>query len=226
MAIMKKFILSTLALVITLSCNAQASKHRPLHWSATDKYRLVDTVNQIIAVQYTGESKAIIKLFEKERINGKVVWNETLSCDGFVGQNGIGKVREGDKLTPIGDFGMIEAFGIKPNPGTSLPWIDVVETTYCCADSKAYNRIIDVRDLPHNCRGEHMIEYTPEYNYGFFFDYNKECVQGKGSAIFFHCTGPKPSTAGCVAVSEKDMVTILRAITPTARVVIDHNYYY
>jgi len=223
---MKKFIFAALAIVISLSCAAQTAKHRPLHWGTTDKYRLVDTVRQVIAVQYTGGSNAVIKLFEKQWINGKVVWNETLSCNGYVGQNGIGKEREGDKKTPIGEFGMIQAFGIKPNPGTTLPYVDVVETTYCCGDATAYNRIIDVRDVKHDCKGEHMIEYTPEYNYGFFFTYNKDCVLGKGSAIFFHCTGPKPSTAGCVAVSEKDMVTILRAIDKNARIVIDHYDFY
>ena len=219
---MKK-ILAALALIMTLTCVAQTTTGRkPLHWSAPAKYRLVDSVKQLILVQYTGGSECLVKMLEKQRINGKVVWNETLSCTGNVGTNGIDKVREGDKKTPTGDFGMLQAFGIKPNPGTTLPYVDVVETTYCCADSKAYNRIIDVRDMPHKCNGEHMIEYTPEYNYGFFFDYNKECVDGKGSALFFHCTGPKPSTAGCVAVSEKDMVTILRAIDKNARLVIDH----
>lgn len=223
---MKKFIFATLAVLLSISCAAQAGKHRPLHWSATGKYRMVDSVKQIIAVQYAGGSKAVIKMFEKQWINGKVVWNETLSCDGNVGQNGIDKVREGDKKTPTGDFGMLQAFGIKPNPGTVLPYVDIEETTYCCGDTKAYNRIIDVREVKHDCKGEHMIEYTPEYNYGFFFDYNKECEYGKGSALFFHCTGAKPSTAGCIAVSEKDMVTILRAIDKNARLVIDHDDFY
>lgn len=222
---MKKFLFGAVAAFMAIvAIAADSTPAQPsINWGrVTSKYRLVDSVKQIITVQYIGGWDCKVKLFEKSRVNGKVVWTETLSCDGNVGTNGIDKVREGDRRTPTGDYEITVAYGIKNNPGTSLPYIDVVETTYCCAEPIAYNRIIDVREVKHDCKGEHMIEYTPEYNYGFFYDYNKECVLGKGSALFFHCTGPKPSTAGCVAVSEPNMVAILRALEPGARIIIDH----
>ena len=219
---MKRFVfVAVMALTLMFSGMAQTTSHRSLLWSALSKYRMVDSVKQVILVQYTGGTSAHVKMFVKSWTNGKPVWDEVVSCPANVGKNGIGKEREGDMRTPVGDFGMLQAFGIKPNPGTELPYVDVVESTYCCGDTKAYNRIIDLRDVPHSCEGEHMIEYTPAYNYGFFFDYNKECVFGKGSALFFHCTDVKPYTAGCVAVPEKDMVTILRAIDKNARLIID-----
>ncbi|SHK70584.1 L,D-transpeptidase family protein [Hespellia stercorisuis] len=122
-----------------------------------------------------------------------------------------------------GDFGVSTAFGIKENPGTVMPYVDVTENTYCCSDEHYYNQIIDISEHPHDCsNGEKMITYSPQYNYGMFLDYNKECVVGNGSAIFFHCFGAKPYTQGCVAVSEQDMITILKAVEPGVRVVIDH----
>lgn len=36
-----------------------------------------------------------------------------------------------------------------------------------------------------------MIEYKGLYNYGLVIDYNKECIEGKGLAIFLHCQGDK-----------------------------------
>ena len=57
-------------------------------------------------------------------------------------------------------------------------------------------------------------------NYSFFFDLNKECVIGKGTAIFFHCFGKDKCTDGCVAVAEENMVKIMQAVDMGARVII------
>jgi len=78
-------------------------------------------------------------------------------------------------------------------------YITVDEHIWCCGDEAQYNRIIDIRRHPHQCSGEHMADYTPEYNYGLFFDYNIEGTPGLGFAIFLHCKGAKPYT-GAVAV--------------------------
>ena len=194
-----------------------------IHWRKdfTGKYLNDPTVGQLIAVQYMGGYKARVLLFVKSTVNGNPVWTEELNCDGLVGMNGIGKTREGDNKTPTGDFGIITAFGIKANPGTALPWVAVNKNIYCCDDPPTYNQIVDISSLPHTCTGEHLVEYSPEYNYGFFLDYNREGTPGKGSAIFFHCTGANAYTGGCVAINEKDMVTMLRALKPGARVVVD-----
>lgn len=190
----------------------------------TDKdllhYAQVDSVMQVITVKYTGTTHCEVKMYEKVMCQGTIGWKERLSCPGNVGKNGMGKEKEGDMRTPTGDFGIITAFGIKPNPGTTLPYVDVVETTYCCGDTVAYNRIIDIKEVKHNCKGEHMINYVPAYNYGFFLDYNKDCTIGRGSAIFFHCTSNNPYTAGCIAVSEPNMVKILCSINKNARLII------
>lgn len=155
-----------------------------------------------IIVRSTEGSNAAVEVFEDERL--------IIKCDAFIGRNGLGKTREGDGKTPVGDFRILTCFGIKPNPGTSLPYIRIDGNIWCCGDNECYNKIIDIRDHPHKCSGEHMSDYIPEYNYGMFLDYNKECIPGAGSAIFFHCKGKKDYTGGCIAVDEEKIISILK----------------
>ena len=203
---------------------SEAKKEPSIQWrvDTTGKYLNDSSVNSVIAVRCTEGHEASVMLFEKSVIGDKNIWTETLECYAYIGKEGLGKTKEGDNKTPVGDFGITTAFGIKPNPGTALPYIDVTDDIYCCGDKEAYNQMIDIRELPHKCEGEHLIEYTPEYNYGFFIDYNKEGEVGKGSAIFFHCRGANTYTGGCVAVSEENMVKILNAIDSNTRIIIDY----
>ena len=105
-----------------------------------------------------------VLMYEKSQTEGKSVWTNTLTCDGLMGLNGLGKTKEGDNMTPIGDFGFSTAFAIKENPGTKINYVDITEDIYCCSDEVAYNQLIDIRDVPHDCTdGEHMIDYAPDY---------------------------------------------------------------
>ena len=182
-----------------------------------EKYKDNQRVKQLILVEYLGGSRAVLELWCKDENN---VWHRELDCGAFVGKSGVGRAVENDSKTPLGDFGMVCAFGIKPDPGTKLPYITVDDNIWCCGDNAAYNRIIDMRSLPHDCRGEHMADYAPEYNYGLFFDYNKNCVPGLGFAIFLHCMGDKPYTGGCIAVDEEIMVKLLQTVDENSRICI------
>lgn len=64
-------------------------------------------------------------------VNGKVLF----TTDVYVGKNGLGKTREGDGKTPVGTFHPLTAFGVKPNPGTAMPYLDVTPTIFACDDS-------------------------------------------------------------------------------------------
>lgn len=59
-------------------------------------------------------------------------WRTACKGMGFIGKNGVGKEREGDAKTPLGDFPALTAFGIRPDPGTSLPYIDIREGVIAC----------------------------------------------------------------------------------------------
>ena len=182
-----------------------------------EKYAAAHDVRQLMLCAYTGGSNAEFSLWIKADVGG---WREGLRCHAFVGRAGVGRAAENDTKTPLGDFGMVCAFGIRPDPGAKLPYVPVDENTWCCGDEAAYNRIIDIRTLPHDCRGEHMADYAPEYNYGLFFDYNIKGTAGLGFAIFLHCKGAMPYTGGCIALDEASMVEILRSVDINARLCI------
>jgi L,D-peptidoglycan transpeptidase YkuD (ErfK/YbiS/YcfS/YnhG family) len=57
------------------------------------------------------------------------VWKQILSSTAYVGKNRHCKTREGDKKTPTGTFNLKAPFGIKSNPGTSLSYLKVTNTT-------------------------------------------------------------------------------------------------
>ena len=137
-------------------------------------------------------------------VDGKVLF----VTDVYVGKNGLGKTGEGDGKTPVGILHPLSAFGIKPNPGTKMPYIDVKPTTFACDED--YNQIVDTAVVHHPCKGEEMYAYQPQYNYGIATDFNKECIYPNGSAIFIHVKGSKPYTGGCISFDEDRMIEILK----------------
>jgi len=148
--------------------------------------------------------------------------NWVVSCQGvaYIGANGLGKMREGDKKTPEGDFNITGAFGIKPNPGTCFDYTEITPFTVACdEDCPYYNQIIDIRSTG-SVKGEQMKECAPQYHYGMTMDFNPDNVYPNGSNIFLHCSGSSRSTAGCVALEEAMMLEILTTATPGFKICI------
>ena len=173
------------------------------------KYRQDAAVKQVLLVRCTGGSSAKAQFYRKITEYNNA-WTLVFEEDAYIGKNGTGKTKEGDGKTPIGEFGITKAFGILPDPGSSLEYIDITRDTYSCdEDCEYYNQIIHTEETGHHCTGEEMYSYTPEYNYGIVLDYNSGNVYPKGSAIYLHCKGVKKFTGGCIAVSEGHMKTIL-----------------
>lgn len=176
--------------------------------------------DQIIVVS-AEDSSAVITMHE---INSDGVWEEILCTTGYVGKNGVGKASENDTKTPSGDYTLGIAFGVNPNPGTELPYIQVDDTYYWVDDpaSPYYNRFVSTRDVPADNwnSAEHIADYPDTYAYVLSIDYNTDCIPGEGSAIFLHCSNGKP-TLGCVAVPEEDMVFILKHLKKGCHIIID-----
>ncbi|MGN0466270.1 MAG: L,D-transpeptidase family protein [Lachnospiraceae bacterium] len=181
------------------------------------KYEASKKTKQLIIVNYKGGSDATLSFHEKASDG---LWHEVFSTYAYVGRNGINKKKEGDGKTPTGTFNIKMAFGIKANPGTKLPYTKLTNTMYWCEDKAYYNRLVDVSKIKHKCNGEHLISYTGHYNYSMVIDYNSNCVYGKGSAIFLHCTKTSKKTAGCVAIPESKMITLLKKAKPGIKIVI------
>ncbi len=184
-------------------------------------YKDNPSVGQLLLVRYIGGSSAVATYYQKDpsQTSG---WSTVFETPAYVGKNGIGKTREGDKKTPIGDFGVRQAFGILPDPGTSLDFTRVTPTTYACEEEGPYyNRIIDTVETGHQCSSDGMYKDSPQYNYGIFIDYNPQNIYPLGSAIFVHCMGNKyKHTLGCVALPQECMKEVLITAKPGMRVII------
>lgn len=171
--------------------------------------------NQVIKVTNINGSEAILDFFEN---NIKV-----FSTKAFIGKNGItNDKREGDGKTPVGKYNLGIAFGthdevkfsnyIKTNE--NLHWVDDV-------NSKLYNQLVDITKVRKDWNSsEHLIEYPKQYEYAIEIKTNPKNIQGKGSAIFLHCSVGKP-TAGCVAIDSQYMKLLLEKLQNNAVICIE-----
>lgn len=178
------------------------------------------TADQIVAVQYYEGSLATLTFHEK--VDGE--WRQMLSCDAIVGVNGIGKTVEDDQKTPRGTYDLTVAFGLLEDPGASLPYVQLTKDDYWCRtpESPFYNRMAraGVDDFVPSPADEQLRAGKKCYNYAVAIGYNADCVPGKGSAIFLHCTGGLTATTGGIAVSEDVMRALLQSLEPGAKIVI------
>ena len=220
-----------LSLLLALCCLAL-----PLHCLAEGEPALPDSpawvaalgeqkgAQQLFVVAGIGQTTAYISFHQKDDSGA---WKELMTTPGFIGKMGLGKTKEGDGKTPVGDFTFNAAFGIAPDPGCAIPYQQVTEDDYWSGDGRegyAYNRMVSIQDYPdlNKDDSEHIVDYTVHYQYCLNISYNETCTPGVGSAIFLHCLGPfKPYTGGCVAIPQDKMVFVLQHVDPACVVVID-----
>ena len=169
-----------------------------------------------------GDFQATLTVYQAR--GGK--YETVFSCPAVVGKNGPGKQAEGDTKTPLGTWTLGEAYGIKDDPGSLLPYTQITDDMYWCGtptNSTLYNRFF--RDGPDSGtdhgNDEHLIDYTVPYAYLIDLGYNLAGAPYAGNAIFLHCwRGPDTPTGGCVGISEADMVRVLQTVTPGTSVTI------
>lgn len=119
---------------------------------------------------------ATISLHQRDE-NGN--WKQLLSTPGFVGKNGLcldEDHREGCGQTPIGVYRFNKAFGIAPDPGCAIPYIQVDEDTYWSGDpGEHYNEMVDIKDYPNLLMddSEHIVDYEYQYQYCLNINFNE-----------------------------------------------------
>jgi L,D-peptidoglycan transpeptidase YkuD (ErfK/YbiS/YcfS/YnhG family) len=144
-----------------------------------------------------------------------------------LGRSGLGHFkREGDGKTPIGVWELRRGFYradkmLRPVTGLGLGLRPMRQTDGWCEDpnSGQYNRFVK---LPFGPGHETMWRSDDAYDVVFETSHNERPrVRKAGSAIFFHLTreGAK-ATAGCVAVSARDMRKILARCGRQVRLVV------
>lgn len=142
----------------------------------------------------------------------------------LLGRSGLRHLkREGDGATPIGSFAL-ERMMYRPG-SPALPKSRFggralrVDDGWCDDPrSLAYNRLVR---LPFAASHEKLWRNDHLYDVVITTSHNQRPrVRGAGSAIFFHLTGEKPFTQGCVAVKASDMRKVLSLCGRRARLVI------
>ena len=139
-----------------------------------------------------------------------------------IGKNNFSKKKiEGDKKTPIGIFDLGDLFYRADRfekPFTSLKTHKIDKNMAWCNDvnHKNYNKLIKIDK---NIRYEKL--FRKDYKYDFFIPikYNfKKVIPGNGSAIFIHLTKNYKPTTGCVALSKKDFLILIKLINKNTKI--------
>jgi L,D-peptidoglycan transpeptidase YkuD (ErfK/YbiS/YcfS/YnhG family) len=128
------------------------------------------------------------------------------------------KTREGDGVTPQGEFALREVFyrtdRISPLATTLPLWKLAPDDGWCDApDDPSYNRLVK---LPYPASAESLWRDDHVYDIITVIGFNdKPVYAGKGSAIFLHLAKPDFSpTAGCIALAESDLRAALEQFQP------------
>jgi L,D-peptidoglycan transpeptidase YkuD (ErfK/YbiS/YcfS/YnhG family) len=142
-----------------------------------------------------------------------------------VGSQGLTtRPSESKSATPIGSFTLTQAFGAYGNPGTGLPYFRTTAADWWISQSgslyNTHQRCSSGCAFNQGSPNEHLRYETPYYNYAVIIDYNTRnsptgVRQGAGSAFFLHVTDGR-ATAGCVAIPQSTLVSIMRWLTPAA----------
>ena len=143
----------------------------------------------------------------------------------YVGKNGIGKKkREGDLITPKGWYKMEKIFYREDkvsNLRSSLPTFRIKKNCAWCVDSKHpdYNSLIR---KPSKYKYEELFRDDDLYDIVIVLDFNlNPSIKHKGSAIFIHCCSQEKNyTEGCIALKKKNLIELIKHITPLSKLVI------
>src|SRR4030042_5026483 len=164
-------------------------------------------------------TKRIVYALEKRSGIWQMAFEPFYAVVGKKGCAPPGEKREGDGRTPSGIFALRQTFGYAPSAITKMPYRQALEDDLWIDDANAddYNRWVKANETSAKSY-EKMKRDDDLYKYGIVIEYNNNpVVKGYGSAIFLNVWGGESvSTAGCVAVSEEEIIKILAWLDPQA----------
>jgi len=151
---------------------------------------------------------------------------------GYGGTVDGAKRKQGTGTTPLGTYTMTEAFGNGRAPDLWLPYHRVKKGDYWVGDnaSKYYNSLRNRSQggFRHRLRAssingsEYLPDYTRQYRYAVVINFNRtpdKRVRYRGTGIFLHVKG-SGATGGCVAVTARQLRTVLAYLKPGDRITI------
>jgi len=207
----------------------------------------VGDARQLVVV--TGDAKdstrGLLRAFE---IGADHEWHERFPA--MAARNGRGgwavasRRIQGDGTSPQGTFPITTAFGLRPDPGTKLPYQHAAGNDFWVGDQRdaaTYNMFqpsVGATWAGRTWRlghAERLADYPIQYEYAAVVDFNRPASATvtfdetrhqyvtshpadvrRGCAIFLHVNGAG-ATAGCVSLGRADLLTILRWLDPSLR---------
>ena len=149
--------------------------------------------------------------------------NLELKCT--LGKAGVGiKKREGDNITPKGTYKIINIFYRKDRIkkiSSKFQLIGITKKIGWCDDprSEYYNQLIK---LPTEYSHEKFFRKDNIYDLVLVLNYNmRPIIKNKGSAIFIHVAKKNKKTAGCIALSKMDLITLIKKIDKKTKIKIN-----
>ena len=126
-----------------------------------------EKTDQLVVVGGVGKTTAWVSMHQKNKDGS---WQQIMTTPGFIGREGLGKVKEGDGKSPVGAFRFNKAFGIARDPGCAIPYTQVDKNIYWSGDLRPgmkYDRMVDIRNYPDLDKenSEHIIDYKVHYQY-------------------------------------------------------------
>jgi zinc D-Ala-D-Ala dipeptidase len=133
--------------------------------------------------------------------------------------------KEGDGRAPAGVFALGPAFGFDGSDEAGwirLPYKPLTTTTECVDDtaSSRYNRIVERGTVGKvDWNSSERMRSVEGYRWGLVVLHNsRPPVAGRGSCIFLHVwQGPEHGTAGCTAMEQTHLESLLRWLDPRER---------
>lgn len=190
---------------------------------------------------YENKDKVIATLYE----NQKVIFTTENVAIGRGGLISSKDKKEGDGCTPAGIYNIVGTFGANFNKTKrytinsknpiikGISHLQIEETNKCFfiddPQSCYYNTMQwALGDKTNNWNSAEDL-YNELYKYALILDYNKDCISGKGSAIFIHVARKDLSpTAGCIAFIERDLNKLISKMKKDVKIYIgvkDKNKY-
>jgi L,D-peptidoglycan transpeptidase YkuD (ErfK/YbiS/YcfS/YnhG family) len=196
----------------------------------------------VVTADSWSTTHATLRAYERDGNGG---WRQVLPATparlGWSGLVASDDRRQGTGKTPAGTFGIVSAFGRKADPGTSLDYVQVDRNdawTYNPANPATYNvfQTVDRSWASYGRYVERLWSYGRQYDYVAVMDYNlpdgpvrvgadgvRRATQPAdtraGGGIFLHVTNGKV-TAGCIAIPEAAMRSVLQWLKPARNPVI------
>lgn len=166
----------------------------------------------VVSAAKASDTKGQLTAFERDTTG---TWKPIYGpMTAYLGSKGIGEVKDNVPRTPKGTFALDQAFGLKANPGTAMPYFQVTPRDWWDGNmnSPTYNSHVRSATSP-GAGSENLYDMGAVYNYAVNIASNPQRIPGKGSAMFLHASNNQP-TEGCVAIEEGAMRDILRWLDP------------